>query len=108
GDSSRAGDSWGGGLRLAFSKRGSATRSPWKQPDASATPLPEPGPAPALKPPAEGSLVAEPYKVMGEVGRGGIGIVLQARDLALGREVAIKVLQPRHQASPAAVTRFTP
>ncbi len=100
-------DSWDRGLRLAFSKREATTRSTWKQPDASATPLPEPGPAPALKPPAEGALLAEPYKVMGEVGRGGIGIVLQARDLALGREVAVKVLQPRHQANPAAVTRFT-
>src|SRR5205814_4275827 len=100
-------DSWDRGLHLVLSKRGSSATSPWKQPDASSTPLPEPGPPPALKPPADGALLAEPYKVMGEVGRGGIGIVLQARDLALGREVAVKVLQPRHQANPAAVTRFT-
>ena len=45
-------------------------------------PLPEPGPAPALKPSAEGALLAEPYKVIGEVGRGGIGIVLQGRRAA--------------------------
>jgi len=92
-------DSWDRGLRLAFSKRDSSTTSTWKQPDASATPLPEPGPAPALKPPSEGSLLAEPYKVVGEVGRGGIGIVLQARDQALGREVAVKILQPRQSGS---------
>src|SRR6185436_14365121 len=59
------------------------------------------------KPAPEGTLMAEPYKVLGEVGRGGIGVVLQARDVTLGREVAVKILQPRHQANPAAVARFT-
>jgi len=104
---SAGGDSWNRDLGRAFEKSDPASSSTWLQPDASATPLPEPGPAPALKPPAEGALLAEPYKVMGEVGRGGIGIVLQARDLTLGREVAVKVLQPRHQTNIAAVTRFT-
>jgi eukaryotic-like serine/threonine-protein kinase len=101
-------DSWDKGLRLAFSKRsGPPTSATWKAADASATPLPEPGPVPAIKPATEGSLLAEPYKVVGEVGRGGIGVVLQAQDQALGREVAVKVLQPRHLANPAAVARFT-
>jgi serine/threonine-protein kinase len=105
---STGGDSWNRDLGRALNKsEPPTTSSTWLQPDASATPLPEPGPAPPLKPPADGALMAEPYKVMGEVGRGGIGIVLQARDLALGREVAVKVLQPRHQTNIAAVTRFT-
>ena len=104
---SGGGDTWNRDLGRAFDKSDPSPSSTWLQPDASATPLPEPGPAPVLKAPAEGALLAEPYKVMGEVGRGGIGIVLQARDLALGREVAVKVLQPRHQTNLSAVTRFT-
>jgi len=101
-------DSWNRDLSRALNRSESpGTSSTWIQLDADATPLPEPGPAPALKPPAEGALLAEPYKVIGEVGRGGIGIVLQARDLTLGREVAVKVLQPQHQTNLAAVTRFT-
>ena len=105
---SAGGDTWNRDLGRALNRsEPPTTRSTWLQPDASATPLPEPGPSPVLKPPDDGSLLAEPYKVMGEVGRGGIGIVLQARDLALGREVAVKVLQPRHQTNLAAVTRFT-
>jgi serine/threonine-protein kinase len=101
-------DSWNRDLSRALNRSESPNASStWIQLDADATPLPEPGPAPALKPPAEGALLAEPYKVIGEVGRGGIGIVLQARDLTLGREVAVKVLQPKHQTNVAAVTRFT-
>jgi len=101
-------DSWEKGLKLAFSKRSDpALSATWKAPDASATPLPDPGPVPTIKPAPEGTLMAAPYKVVGEVGRGGIGVVLQARDLMLGREVAVKILQPRHQANPAAVARFT-
>ncbi|MBV8878337.1 MAG: serine/threonine protein kinase, partial [Planctomycetaceae bacterium] len=108
GSGSGASDSWNRDFQRALNRGDSSpTSSTWLQADASATPLPEPGPSPALKPPAEGALMAEPYRVMGEVGRGGIGIVLQARDLTLGREVAVKVLQPRHQTNIAAVTRFT-
>jgi serine/threonine protein kinase len=33
-----------------------------------------------------------PYQVMGEIGRGGMGVVLRALDPAIGREVAIKVI----------------
>ena len=100
-------DSWDRHLQRALNSDSASPSSTWLVPDASATPLPEPAPGPALKPPADGSLMAESYKVMGEVGRGGIGIVLQARDLALGREVAVKILQPKHQSNIAAVTRFT-
>ncbi|MCU0633860.1 MAG: protein kinase [Gemmatimonadaceae bacterium] len=39
------------------------------------------------------------YELLGELGRGGSAVVFRARDRALGREVAIKVVRPRFAAS---------
>jgi WD40 repeat protein len=57
---------------------------------------------PALAP---GDLV-DHYRIMRTLGRGGMGAVYLARDLALGRKVALKVLRSGLGASPAALARF--
>ncbi|TMA33382.1 MAG: hypothetical protein E6J88_00990, partial [Deltaproteobacteria bacterium] len=53
--------------------------------------------------PASGELRTEPlqpqvyagrYAVEAEIGRGAMGRVLRARDLKIGREVAVKILAP--------------
>ena len=51
-------------------------------------------------------LLAGRYSIERELGRGGMGIVLLARDVALDRPVAIKLLPPHLAAQPAERDRF--
>ncbi len=53
-----------------------------------------------------GSLIASRYRVDAELGAGGMGRVYRATQLALSREVAIKVLSSRAVATPDALVRF--
>jgi serine/threonine-protein kinase len=46
------------------------------------------------------------YQLGDEIGRGGMGAILWARDIVLGREVAVKVLLDSHKTNPDAVRRF--
>ncbi len=46
------------------------------------------------------------YEIQGIVGRGGMGIVLRARDPKLDRLVALKVILPGLVSSPSAISRF--
>jgi tetratricopeptide (TPR) repeat protein len=46
------------------------------------------------------------FQVVGEIGRGGMGVVLRGRDTDLGRDVALKVLGERHAERPEVVQRF--
>jgi eukaryotic-like serine/threonine-protein kinase len=72
--------------------------------------LDETGKAPLVDATAtNGSYVANGrgrYQVLGEIARGGMGVVLKGRDPNLGRDVALKVLQASHVRNPAMIQRF--
>ncbi len=46
------------------------------------------------------------YQVVGEIARGGIGVVLKGRDVDLGRDVAMKVLRDEYALSDDVLHRF--
>jgi serine/threonine-protein kinase len=46
------------------------------------------------------------YQILGEIARGGMGVVLKGHDTDLGRDVAVKVLDQRLLGNPAVLQRF--
>jgi serine/threonine-protein kinase len=46
------------------------------------------------------------YQIIGEIARGGMGVILKGHDGDLGRDLAIKVLDPEMAKNPAVVSRF--
>jgi serine/threonine-protein kinase len=46
------------------------------------------------------------YDILGELGRGGMGVVFQARQVSLNRLVALKVVRPDAAAGPTELARF--
>jgi serine/threonine-protein kinase len=56
--------------------------------------------------PAPGSLISGKYEVVRLLGRGGMGVVVQARHLRMEKDVALKILLPALRDQPEVVARF--
>lgn len=56
--------------------------------------------------PSPGEMLAGRYRLEAEIGRGGMGIVFRAADLAVGGDVAVKVVRSGAPEDLEAVTRF--
>ena len=56
--------------------------------------------------PRIGEVLADNYRLVREIGRGAMGAVYLAEDLALERQVAVKVLLPEHAVHPGQAALF--
>jgi serine/threonine-protein kinase len=70
--------------------------------ELGASPLVQPGSAASkLVPQGRGN-----YQILGEIARGGMGVILKGHDTDLGRDIAVKVLDSKLAQRPEVVQRF--
>jgi tetratricopeptide (TPR) repeat protein len=92
------------GLAAAFGS--DSVQRGWSQPPllrddpSDNAPLVQPSSPEALR------AASERYQFLGEIARGGMGVILKGRDPDLGRDLAIKVLKGELAGKPAAEQRF--
>jgi serine/threonine-protein kinase len=99
----------GGGSGL--SKLPPAPAGPVASPAFNPMPAPAPSPAPVLRPPAQaieliGRTLNNRYLIEDKIGEGGFGAVFRGKQIATGREVALKILHPHNSQDQTIIARF--
>jgi serine/threonine-protein kinase len=101
--------SGGGGGGSGLSKLPPAPAGPVASP--AFAPAPAPSPAPVVRPPAQaieliGRTLNNRYLVEDKIGEGGFGAVFRGKQIATGREVALKILHPHNSQDQTIIARF--